>query len=252
MMKKFILSAVMSFSFLGMANAQNQEYRLMNMNHTNDYGDDTEINEGDIVVFDTFVYEDAKLKFLTYNDSSEVIGVQVECEGLTNTNGSFMELCYGECYYGIETFVAYPTIGAVPVQPGTHQPFLTDYFSNTDGNSDLVEYNFRFFQIDSDGFEIPDTSLRFTYRYDGTMSVSDVNSIAIAEVYPTVVKNSTTVSLKENASVHVVSMDGKSVKSLNMRAGQSSLDLSGLSEGVYIIQFKGVSGLTTMKKIVVK
>lgn len=251
-MKKFILSAVVSFSFLGITNAQNQDYRLMNMNQTNDYGDDTEINEGDVVIFGTSEYEAAKLKFLTYNDSSEVIGVQVVCEGITNTNGDFMELCYAECYYGIDTFVAYPTIGAVPLQPGAHQPFMTDYFSNTDGNSDLVEYNFRFFQVDSDGFEIPDTSLNFNYRYDGTMSVSDANSIAIAEVYPTVVKNSTTVSLKENASVNIVSMEGKSVKSLNLNSGQSTLDLSGLSAGVYIIQFKGTSGLTTMKKIVVK
>ncbi|MBA5629678.1 T9SS type A sorting domain-containing protein [Moheibacter lacus] len=251
-MKKFILSAVVGLSVMGFSNAQNQDFRLMDMHHTNEYDDDTEINEGDVVIFNTSVYEEAKLQFLTYNDGTETIGIQVECTGLTNTDGDSMELCYGECYYGIDTFIPYPTLGPVPVQPGQHQPIMADYFSNTDGNSDLVEYQFRFFQLDSEGFEIPDTSLNFTYRYDGTMATSDVNSIAIAEVYPTVAKGFTNVDLKENAKVQIVNLQGKVVKSLELNAGQSTLDLSGFAAGVYIIQFKGTSGLTTMKKVVVK
>lgn len=248
-MKKIIFTLVLGSCFVGFSSAQ---FRLMNMNHTQDVADDTQINEGDVITFTTAEYEDAKLKFLTYNDSVNDMFVKVECEGLTNTDGSLMEVCYGACYTGIQTFVGYPLDNPIYVAPGGHQGILADYFSNTDGNSDLVEYNFRFYQTDLEGFEIEGTSFRFTYRYDGTMSVSDVNSIAIAEVFPTVVKGQTNVTLKENASVQVLNLEGKSVKSLKMNSGNSQLDLSGLSAGVYLIQFKGDSGITTTKKVVVK
>lgn len=248
-MKKIIFTLVLTSCFIGFSSAQ---FRLVNMNHTDDLSDDTQINEGDIVTFTTAEYEDAKLKFLTYNDGTENMFVKVECEGLTNTDGSLMEVCYGACYTGIESFVAYPLDAPIFVGPGGHQGILADYFSNTDNNSDLVEYDFRFFQTDMDGFEIEGTSFRFKYRYDGTMSVSDANSIAIAQVSPTVIKGQTNVTLKENALVQVLNLEGKSVKSLKLNSGSSQLDLSGLSAGVYLIQFKGDSGLTTTKKVVVK
>lgn len=248
-MKKIILSIAFSALFVGYSSAQ---FRLMNMNHTDDTVDDTQINEGDVVIFNTAEYEAAKLKFLTYNDSASDMFVRVECEGLTNTDGFDMELCYGSCYTGIVTFLGYPLDNPIYVAPGSHQGILADYFSNTDGDSDLVEYNFRFYQTDIDGFEIDGTSFRFSYRYDGTMAVSDVNSIAIAEVNPTLVKNFTNVTLKENAAVQVLNMEGKSVKSLKMNSGVSQLDLSGLSAGIYVIQFKGESGVTTTRKVVVK
>ena len=251
-MKKILLTTLMSISITGLVSAQDLPYRLMNMNHTNETTDDTQINEGDVVVFGTAEYEPAKLRFLTYNDSGETVYLRVECEGLTNTNGDHMELCYGSCYYGIDTFIGYPLENPIMVQPGQSQGTIYDYFSNTDGASDLVEYQFRFFQCDEDGFEIPDTSLHFTYRYDANMATSDVNSIAIAEVYPTAVKDFTTVSLKENAQVQILNLEGKSVKSLNLNSGETKLNLSDLAAGVYLIQFKGVSGTTTMKKIVVK
>lgn len=251
-MKRIILSTILSLVFVGFVSAQEQMFRVMDMNHTNDYGDDTEIVEGDVVTFNTAVYEDAKLKFLTYNDSDEPIYTRVECEGMTNTNGSFMELCYGNCYYGIELFVGYPDDFAMMLQPGQHQPVMQDYFSNTDSSNDLVEYQFRFYQLDSDEFEIPGTSLRFTYRYDGIMGVSDVNSIAIAEVYPTVTKGFTNIDLKENAKVQVLNIEGKVVKNTTMNTGSNKLDLSGFTAGIYLIKFTGDSGITTIKKIIVK
>lgn len=248
-MKKIIFTLVLSSCFVGFSSAQ---FRLMNMNHTTDLADDTQINEGDVVIFQTAEYEEAKLKFLTYNDSATDMFVRVECEGLTNTNGVDMELCYGSCYTGIETFVGYPLDNPIYVAPGGHQGILADYFSNTDGNSDLVEYNFRFYQTDIEGFEIPDTSFRFTYRYDRTMAVSDVNTIAIAQVYPTVAKGFTNVDLKENAIAQITNLEGKVVKTLNLKAGTSQIDLSGLSSGIYLIKFKGDSGITTTRKVVIK
>jgi hypothetical protein len=84
------------------------------------------------------------------------------------------------------------------------------------------------------------------------MNVSDMQSVAIAEVYPTVAKGFTNVNLKENAKVQILNAEGRTVKSLSLKSGQSQLNLSGLSAGVYWVTFKGDSGMTTHTRIVVK
>src|SRR5690606_15201845 len=110
----------------------------------------------------------------------------------------------------------------VIINPNQHQGIFLDHFWHYGEESDdIIEYEFRFFQMDSEGFEIENTSLTFNYRYDrDAMSVSEVSSVSIAEVYPTVVKNSTTVELKENANVQIVNLEGKVVKSLTMNSGK--------------------------------
>ncbi len=232
--------------------AQNQDYIITNLD-----GVPYENNSVHIFnVYGTFAdpIEEAKLHLKVNNPTSSSIYVSGQIVEMTNTDGTMAQFCIGgpsgNCFFPLVLNGFYPNNsgGIVPAN-GNWGNF--DYMINLDPTNP-VEYKIRFAQFDGAGNEVPDTSFFITYRYEEAMSVSDANSIAIAEVYPTVVKNSTTVSLKENASVKIISMEGKSVKSLNLNSGQSTLDLSGLSAGVYIIQFKGDSGLTTMKKIVVK
>lgn len=251
-MKKVIFTAIVGLGVLSASFAQNQVFRVMNSYNTLDTGDDTEIEEGFIFTSDSTEEADG-LWFLTYNDSGEAINMQIECTGVSNgDDASGMQVCYGLCITSIEVnqyLPGYP----VTLTPGNHQGFTTDHFIHHEESEDVIEYEFRFFQLDSEGFEIENTSVNFIYRYDKNgMAVSDMNSIAIANVYPTVVKGSTTVELKESAQVQVVNLEGKVVKTLTMHTGKSNLDMSGFATGVYWIQFKGVSGASTMKKVVVK
>ncbi len=252
-MKKVFFTAILSIGVLSVSFAQDQVYRVMNSYNTLDTNDDTEIEEG--YVFTSNSVEEADgLWFLTYNDSGEPIYMQIECTGVSTAgnDASGMQVCYGLCITNIQVNEYIPGY-SVLIPPGSHQGFTTDHFIHHEETDEVIEYEFRFFQLDEDGFDVENSNLNITYIYDkDAMGVSDVNSISIAKVYPTVVKNSTTVELKENAQVQIVNLEGKLVKTTSLNAGKSTLDMTGIAPGVYWIKFKGVSGTSTMKKVVVK
>lgn len=252
-MKKVFYTAILSLGVLSVSFAQDQVYRVMNSYNTLDTNDDTEIEEG--FVFTSNSVEEADgLWFLTYNDSGDPINMQIECTGVSTAgnDASGMQVCYGLCITNIQVNEYIPGYSVV-IPPGSNQGFTTDHFIHHEETEEVIEYEFRFFQLDGDGFDIENTNLNITYIYDkNAMGVSDVNSISIAQVYPTVVKNSTTVELKENAEVQIVNLEGKLVKTTSLNAGKSNLDMSGIAPGVYWIKFNGVSGTSTMKKVVVK
>jgi len=252
-MKKILLSTLMIWGIANLTNAQNQDYTVTNLEML-------EYESNSVHIFNvhgTFddPIDEAKLHLVINNTTSNPIYVSGEVVEITNTDGEMAQFCIGgpagNCFFPLFEGAYYPNANGGEVPPNTNWGF-NDYLINLDP-ADLSEYTIRFLQTDGQGNEIPNTSFYLTYRYDrNAMSVSDLSSIAIAEVYPTVAKGSTTVELKENASVQILNMEGKSVKSLKLNAGKSNLDLTGLSAGVYLIQFKGNSGLTTTKKILVK
>lgn len=251
-MKKIFLSTLMIWGVCSLSQAQNQNYSVTDL-------DGVEYENNSVHLFSvhgTFAdpIEEAKLHLRVNNKIAEDIYVSGEIVEIINTDGTLAQFCIGgpsgNCFFPLAEGAFYPnsTGGTVPAN-GNWGNF--DYVINLDPTKP-VEYKVRFTEFDSAGNEIPNTNFFITYRHDDAMGVSDVNSIAIAEVYPTVAKGSTTVQLKENANVQIFNLEGKAVKSLKLNSGKSNLDLSGLSSGVYLVQFKGTSGLTHTTKIVVK
>ena len=55
------------------------------------------------VEFSVLDYPDASLGFYVRNTSSETIAMRIEVESMSGTDGSLMELCFGECYFGVTT-----------------------------------------------------------------------------------------------------------------------------------------------------
>jgi len=252
-MKKLILSVIAITGVCGISLAQNQAYTITDLNME-------EYENNSLHVFNVHgTFEDpidaAKLHLVVNNYGNEAIRVSAEVVEITNTDGSLAQFCIGgpagNCFNPIFEGSFYPNENGGIVDAGTNWG-MYDYLINLDPTN-LSEYKLRFVQKDDSGNEIPDTNFYITYKYDeNAMGVSDVRSSAIAEVYPTVAKGFTNVNLKENANVQIVNLEGKSVRSLKLNSGKSQLDLSGLASGIYWIQFKGVSGLTTVSKIVVK
>lgn len=235
-----------------LVNAQSQDYVVADL-------DGNAYENNSVHVFNIHgTFEDpmteAKLHLVVNNNGAQQIRVTAEVVEMTNADGELAQFCIGgpagNCYFPIYEGSFYPNAVGGIIEPASNWGY-NDYFINL-SSTNLAEYKLRFVQKDDAGNEIPNTNTFLTYRYDNTMSVSDVNSIAIAQVSPTVIKGQTNVTLKENASVQVLNLEGKSVKSLKMNSGTSQLDFSGLSAGVYLIQFKGVSGKTTTTKVVVK
>lgn len=196
----------------------------------------------------------AKMHLVINNVSEAPIKVTGQIVEMLNTDGTLAQFCIGgpsgNCFFPLTQGAYYPSEQGGVIEPGSNWGNF-DYLINLDPN-ELAQYKVRFVQIDGSGNEMPETNFFLTYLYDPSMAVSDMNSISIAEVYPTVAKGFTNVTLKENAAVQILNVEGKVVKSINMKTGKTQLDLSGLSSGVYLVNFKGDSGVTTTKKIVVK
>tara|TARA_B100000768_G_scaffold36793_1_gene35453 strand:- start:269 stop:805 length:537 start_codon:yes stop_codon:yes gene_type:complete len=119
--------------------------------------------------FSVLDYPDASLGFYVRNTSSETIAMRIEVESMTGTDGTLMELCFGECYFGVTAGTSYPTSPSSPnvnIEPGQTQASSGDHFFNMDsgdGNT-AVEYSFKFYLADENGDQ-DGTAFRLKYRY---------------------------------------------------------------------------------------
>ena len=126
--------------------------------------------DNETIDFSTVVYETASLNFKVRNTSSETIAMRIEVESMSGTDGSLMELCFGECYFGVTTGTSYPTNPSSPnvnIEPGQTQASSGDHFFNADegdGNT-AVEYTFKFYLADETGNQ-DGTAFRIKYRYN--------------------------------------------------------------------------------------
>ena len=125
--------------------------------------------DNETIDFSTILLETATLYFKVRNTSSETIAMRIEVESMSGTDGSLMELCFGECYFGVTTGTSYPTNSSMPnvnIEPGQTQASSGDHFFNGDegdGNTP-VEYTFKFYLADETGNQ-DGTAFRIKYRY---------------------------------------------------------------------------------------
>lgn len=251
-MKKRIISGFLALFAVVALNAQNQEYRVMDLD-MNEYENNSVHVYNVHGTFDNPL-DEAKLHLYLTNVGANPIKVSAQIVEMTNTDGSLAQFCIGgpagNCFNPISEGSFYPNANGGILEAGGNWG-LFDYLLNLDPTN-LVEYKIRFVQKDDSGNDIPNTDFFISYRYDANMGVSDVNAIAIAKVYPTVAKGFTTVNLQEKATAQILNVEGKAVKSFKLNSGESQLDLNGLSAGVYWVAFKGESGKSTNIRIVVK
>ena len=68
------------------------------------------LSDNDVLEFDTVEYPDASFTYKVRNNTSETIRVRVQVESFSGTDGSMMELCFGECYFGVDLGQSYPCL----------------------------------------------------------------------------------------------------------------------------------------------
>ena len=86
------------------------------------------------------------------------------------------------------------------------------------------------------------------YFYTGSPLSTDKNNIVNVSLYPNPAKGSLNISAKntiENATIYNVL--GKKIKSFTVNAKTSSLDVSGLSRGIYILKYTANNAVGSMK-----
>lgn len=208
--------------------------------------------EGDMVVYGTTTYPEASFDYFVNNTSTtDDINMRIEFVSAVNADGSMMELCFGECYTSIVIGESYPVGLDVVVPPGG-QTGLGNHFYNADpGNgTDMLDYVFRFFQVDSAGNEIG-TSLTMSYRYDPSLGVDDVNQLDFS-IDATVVNNELRVNTNEILDITIYDLQGRAVQHQSLHMGQQTINVSHLSSQLYIVQFTNDYGVSESVKIVVK
>ncbi len=119
----------------------------------------------------TDVGEIANMDLLIKNNSTSDINLKinvVSVEGNYDTvNSISIVLCLGEqCYNGININTSYPLNGYYSLGAGETSTINAVHFQNNDSSKGPLTFEFKLYQVDSDGEEIVSKkSLQFKYRY---------------------------------------------------------------------------------------
>jgi hypothetical protein len=216
--------------------------------------DGVEIDDNEVLEFSEITYPDASLGFYVRNDSSEDINVKVEVTSMSGTDGSSMELCFGECYVGITLNQSYPSNSFVTINPNETQSSSGDHFFNQDpgDGSTPVEYTFRFYMVDGDGNEvvsIPElfTELSVGYYYSSTLSVDDFDQINATLSHSNGVLK---IHSEKQYQLNIYDVRGSLIIEKDIQIGDNYINSSIIPNHLYLLNFIQENGTSIFKKII--
>ena len=219
--------------------------------------DGNSLSDNHILQFDTLEYPDASFTYKVRNNTSETIRVRVEVESFSGTDGSMMELCFGECYFGVTQGQSYPINNAQPfvyIGPGETQIADGDHFFNSDpGDGNIpVEYTFRFYISDENGDGVVSqaelqTDYTIGYYYSSTLSVTDVNDTNFQISYNSKLLN---IISPTDCKLEIFDIQGKLVNTHELNFGVNSIFNQNLEGKVFIFKFQFSDGNHHLKKFI--
>lgn len=208
--------------------------------------------DGDIFTYDTFEFEDAKLKYLISNSSdTETITIFIEVVSFNNTDGTNLQLCVQpSCFFDVSVGESYPP-GGIVLAPGENNGNF-DYFANTnpgDGENYPIEYVLRFYMVDSQGNEVGE-DLSITYLYDPEpLSTADfeLNELGL-QLKATLVQDVLQISATGPTKLELFNIAGKCVGKYNLKAGDNHIDVNQVNTGVNLAVFTNNKGQRALTK----
>lgn len=212
--------------------------------------DGAEITEGMVVEFGEAGVPNGSLEYYVTNNGPDEIYMRIEFVSAVNANGDGFELCFGQCYIDLTVGqMVPPAPQKITIAPGGTTPD-GNHFAATIPSSEIQDYNFRFYETDVNGVDIGN-NLNFTYRYNPSLGVNDVNELGV-NVASTVVFNDMQVNAVEELNMVIYNLQGKLVKSQKISVGQQSINMSDLSSQMYIVNFSNNEGASKIIKVVKK
>ena len=215
-------------------------------------------SDNDILQFDTVEYPDASFTYKIRNNTSETIKVRVEVESFSGTDGSMMELCFGECYFGVSLGQSYPINQAQPyvfIAANDTQIADGDHFFNSDpGNGDVpVEYSFRFYMCDENGDELVSqaelqTDFSINYYYSTSLGLNNLDDLKL--VYY-ILNDKLFINSESNLSLKIYDLAGKIISENLILVGDNLIDIINLSKKHIILSFESEGSQITSKKILI-
>jgi hypothetical protein len=117
-----------------------------------------------------------------------------------------------------------------------------------------MDFVFKFFQTNQTtqgGAEVGN-SITVTYRFDPNLSIDDVNQLQNSGVIikSTIVDSELTLDVLKPTVMSIYDLNGKIVVNSNLDYGIQNIDVSNLSSGIYLVNFRNSEGNSSNKKIV--
>jgi len=129
---------------------------------------------------------------------------------------------------------------------------LMTAFNNSIFDSELREVNINTGFTTSLGTIVPGVAMQFGYSsyYNSTLSVNDPNLKSLL-IYPVPTSRELTISAEQNLrSIEIVDVLGQLVRRVEVNEAVVRLDVSELSDGVYMARVHGQSGSFTIRKFI--
>jgi hypothetical protein len=107
--------------------------------------------------------------------------------------------------------------------------------------------------VDDSDVEIGN-SVSFTYRYNPNLSTSNIDLLTNygIRVDATNVSSTLQISSQNNVSLAILDLNGKKISFHSLAKGNQSVDVSKLSNGIYIMNFTTVEGEKLTQKFMKK
>ena len=235
-------------------------FSILFVNSQNEFAFVIESEDGEVLEnsqvleFSSVQYPNASYIFFVRNLTSESINVRAEVLNISGTDGSMMEFCFGECYFGVDLNTPYPLNSFVTIEPGETQTSVGDHFFNQDpgdGNNP-VSFQFRFYMVDSEGNEvmsIPElmTDYFVTYQYQAQSFSLEENFSENIQLYLN--EKILTITAPSKYTVSLFDISGKNILTTQLNEGINSIDVSNITNGIYILKFNDDFNTSDYRKI---
>lgn len=208
------------------------------------------LTNGQVYEFATF----HEMQLRVQNNFEETKFLQIRVDNLVNTDGTDMQLCFGQCLYQVNVGTLVPDGYPIWLEPGEMNSYQ-DHIWNTntgDGVNYPMDYTITFIETDEEGTPIQDL-LTLTYRYNPELSTKDNNltKVGVRNIN-TAVADVISVDVSESLKLDLFNANGQLVKTTQLQAGQQNIEASSLASGVYIARFTSASNAVGQTKIVKK
>jgi len=216
--------------------------------------DGTPISDGQIISFNSVVYNEASLALKITNTLTSSIDVKLKCTSFTNTDGAGMEVCFGpNCFSGVTVGQMYPSASSnVTIAAGGND--TTSHFANTDSGdgTSVMDYVFQIYRTNNFG-AIVGTPFTFTYRFNPNLANTsfDLKNIGLG-LKSSVVTSDIEFDVTNGVNIQMYDLNGRLMNETNLISGYQAVNVSNLSAGIYILNCTNAEGKKANIKIVKK
>ena len=189
-------------------------------------------------------------EYFISNDISEPIFLKAELLNAENADGSSFEICFNQCYAGIEVGQKFPNDGSVFIDAGT-QTGQGNHLVNTLDNDSPMEFEFRFYQTNQEGNADLGNDFLITYRFDPTLGMDDNNAIGF-DVTATLVSDYINFRSPDNYTLSIYDKRGRTVKKKKITIDTNRMPIGDLPAGMYFVRVVNDQNASKTIKIIKK